>query len=141
MFDIFDKAVNSLIINMGLISHENIVDIKPYFKAFMFDIIFRAFFGTQIDSGCYANNPLIHNFDKILGIDFSLKQLIGIMNPKLAKLFDIEMIDKNAIQFLADLSSKIINERKNNENQREDCIQYLIDSEIECSHENTKKCL
>ncbi len=139
MFYIFDKSVNSLILNLDLISNENVIDIKPYFETFMFDIILRSAFGTEIDSVSYTDNPMIKNLDKILGIDFSLKQIIGIMSPKLAKFFDIEMVDKEAIKFLSDLSSNIIKERKGRENEKEDIIQYLINAEIDSPNDSLKK--
>ena len=133
-----ERSMNLLLNNFEKLSKEDSVNIKPYLEALSLDLILNTIFGANVDSANDPNNPIVENSRKVFGGDLSIPQLIALASPLMAKIFGFSALNPKATDIMAEISLKIINDRKINNSKKHDMIQYLIDAENNDINESNK---
>ncbi|XP_023219949.1 cytochrome P450 3A9-like [Centruroides sculpturatus] len=117
------------------------IDVGKYFGAYAMDVITRCSFSMKVDSRKDPNNPLVTAVRKVVS-PTSWRFMLAILFPDLVKLIRLSVFTPSIISFFENLSTQLINERKNlREDQKpKDFLQLLLDAESEdSSKKNGKK--
>jgi hypothetical protein len=128
MCPIIDKSVGDL--NERLISYakqNQTINIQLYIKQALLEISMKTFFGIKLNTD--IQSPLLIHANNILNIDVTFLKLLSFLVPEFSKIFNIDVYDQESANYLEIFANKIINERKNNENNdvnHTDFIEYLM---------------
>jgi cytochrome P450 family 3 subfamily A len=135
MKPLIDDCLKTLMKNFNQLSKdEKEIDMKRVFGAFTMEVVIQVAFGTKVDALIDENNQIITNAKKILSRDLTLKAvlkfLIMFTFPKVARLLQIRLIQKEVTQFFEQFTLKIVEERKKNKSsvKRYDFLQLLLDA-------------
>ena len=89
---------------------------RKYIGAFAMDVISACAYGINIDSVNNADHPVVKNAKKFFAINANFRMIISFLAPSIAKLFNIDFFDPEAVKFFDELTNKIVSDRKNTKN-------------------------
>lgn len=102
-------------------------EVMDMFRMFSLDNIARCIFGIDIDTRD-PNNPFVKNVKKIFDFNFSIKQILLFMFPKLANLLGIPFLDKEVTDFFIRTVERVFEARKKQKVDRGDFVQICLDA-------------
>ncbi|CAG2168028.1 unnamed protein product, partial [Oppiella nova] len=112
------------------------VDIREYMGAFAMDVISACAYGVNVESINNPNHPIVVNARKMLSVDSSVSNILSILVPPIARLFRLDPMDREAINYFDKLTNDIVAERKHAiktfqfiAKKITDFIQLMIDNE------------
>lgn len=107
------------------------VDVKKFLSAFSMDVITSCAFGTRVNSMQNPENELVRKAKQIWGQNIKPMSLIANLYPSVMKYGSwFYPFDYDALDYLHKFVSNVLKERRTiQENQRNDFIQTLLDSE------------
>ncbi|CAG2110042.1 unnamed protein product [Medioppia subpectinata] len=137
--------LKAMMAHISDISDVFITNLEPYAKsgeafnirhkvgAFAMDVISACAYGINVDTLNNPDHPVVVNAQRILSVDLTWQQVIGMLMPRVAKMFKLEFFDLQATTYFDKLTNQILKERKHNNkytnSRRTDFIQLMIDSE------------
>ncbi|XP_076332607.1 cytochrome P450 3A9-like isoform X2 [Tachypleus tridentatus] len=129
MTGLVEDTVKSLIRNLEEAADENkVIDCKRLFGAFTMDTIAACAFGTRIDSYKNLDNPFVTYARTQFNRDITFTEVLGLINPKLARFFGIRFISKEIIDFFKNVSNQIIEYRQEQKEKRNDFLQLMLNA-------------
>ena len=104
------------------------IDVKDLTKGFGLDVIAKFVFAIELNSIKDKHHPFVKAVHKFVNFDGSfftfLKTILIILLPaKLVKYFEIQFFDLDAMEYVADVTRKLIRQR--NENPDENYNDFL----------------
>ncbi|XP_071101657.1 cytochrome P450 3A29-like [Haliotis cracherodii] len=116
------------------------VDVKEYFGAYTMDVISQTVFGIKIDSQNDLNHPFVTHAKAIFSLSKARRMLpilAGLVPPleQILLKMGIGLFPQNVINFFQTTVTEIMKQRQNDtkeqQEQRNDFLQLLMDAEIE----------
>lgn len=68
-------------------------------------------YGIEIDSVRNPDHPVVVNATKILNVDINFNQIICFMFPKVAKWLNLDIFDRDAVNYFDKLTFEIVEKR------------------------------
>lgn len=68
-------------------------------------------YGIEIDSVRNPDHPVVVNATKILNVDINFTQIICFMFPKVAKFLNLDIFDRDAVNYFDKLTFEIVEKR------------------------------
>ncbi|KAG8176927.1 hypothetical protein JTE90_018710 [Oedothorax gibbosus] len=129
MLSIFKDCSNTLVKNFRTAAAEGTaVDAKRLYGAFTMDIIASSAFSTKIDSHNDPENKFVAMAKKVFSQQLNWRMLLFFTCPWLLKLFKINPLPEDAVNFFKDATLQIMEERKRTGQVRNDFLQLLMDT-------------
>ncbi|KAG8176926.1 hypothetical protein JTE90_018709 [Oedothorax gibbosus] len=129
MLSIFKDCSNTLTKNFRTLSAEGkYIDAKSLYGAFTMDIIASSAFSTKIDSHNDPENKFVTTAKKVFTQTLNFRTLLFFSAPWLVKLLKLPFFPLETMNFFADVTLEIIQERKRTGQVRNDFLQLLMDT-------------
>lgn len=107
------------------------IDCQKTFGAFTVGVIGRCAFGMKITSLLSDDDPFVENAKMLLQCLFSWRTVMTMLFPKVMKLFRISLLNPQTTQFYKNIVVKLVEQRKQEKEQRRDFLQLVLDAEKE----------
>nr|ATW72297.1 cytochrome p450 CYP3044B5 [Brachionus calyciflorus] len=114
---------------------DGIFDSSKFFRSLTLDVISSCCFGFSVDSIKEPDNPVIKHLTRFSfdSMTNDPRFIILVLFPKLAKFLSernmLEIIPKDTIRFLKELTFTIMQNRRNKSEKRDDFIQSMVEHE------------
>nr|WPM94890.1 cytochrome p450 4725A3 [Polyphagotarsonemus latus] len=122
--DIFSKIVDAASVSInnveGLIksNKQDEVDVKNLSKCFSLDVIAKFVFAVEINSFVEENHPFVINAINLTEFKKSKIALFAVLPAYLTNLFNIRILDNDAVDYLENLTKNIVENRKENKEKK-----------------------
>ncbi|CAM1298809.1 CYP3A4 (predicted) [Pycnogonum litorale] len=112
-------------------------DCKSIFGRFTMDSIAQCAFGIDIDAQNDANGDFVQNAVKIFDLK-PWRMYMNLLFPSFAKLFNVQLLDPNVVNYFRKTIRKVIETRKSGEINRPDFMQLVVDAMSDGTHDFTE---
>ena len=111
--------------NSSLTESNKPIDMNHFTKSFTMDVTCSCAYGINPDSLNNPDHPFVMNVKKILNMNVNFGQVLSMLAPMVARLFNFELFDSSAIEFFARQAEYILLQSKNSRDDGKLSVLYL----------------